>query len=146
MAESWYVTPPSCFSCDPKAAKTDAKSSSLENLLIEHPSMSVYGPSLATNEMDGTSPKQSADTFTSAVRPTGLTRRAGQGKIFLCQSQEKRAPLRSIGSNRAIGHVSSRKSAKRSNQTQHRHLKGQHDKKLNRMTGKHTGMVGKRAK
>lgn len=53
LEESWYVTPPSCFN----ASQGDALSvqtSPLENLLIEHPSMSVYGgpaePWLAVEE------------------------------------------------------------------------------------------------
>lgn len=39
MEESWFVTPPPCFTCtEPILMET----SPLENLLIEHPSMSVY--------------------------------------------------------------------------------------------------------
>ncbi|ELU06190.1 hypothetical protein CAPTEDRAFT_227336 [Capitella teleta] len=37
LCESWLVTPPSCFT-----AAGSARSDPLENLLIEHPSMSVY--------------------------------------------------------------------------------------------------------
>lgn len=38
MDESWFLTPPSCFS----SASIQLEASPLENLLIEHPSMSVY--------------------------------------------------------------------------------------------------------
>lgn len=38
MDESWFLTPPSCFS----SASIQLVASPLENLLIEHPSMSVY--------------------------------------------------------------------------------------------------------
>lgn len=40
MDESWFVTPPSCFSMH--EASIQLEPSPFENLLIEHPSMSVY--------------------------------------------------------------------------------------------------------
>jgi len=39
MEESWFLTPPPCFT---SAAPSGLETSPLENLLIEHPSMSVY--------------------------------------------------------------------------------------------------------
>lgn len=39
MEESWYITPPPCFA---SAGPIILETSPLENLLIEHPSMSVY--------------------------------------------------------------------------------------------------------
>ncbi|XP_076183579.1 tumor protein p53 inducible nuclear protein isoform X2 [Ptiloglossa arizonensis] len=39
LEESWYVTPPPCFT---RAEPVNVETSPLENLLIEHPSMSVY--------------------------------------------------------------------------------------------------------
>jgi len=39
MDESWYVTPPPCFT---STGPVNVETSPLENLLIEHPSMSVY--------------------------------------------------------------------------------------------------------
>lgn len=39
MDESWYVTPPACFT---RASPVHVEKSPLEDLLIEHPSMSVY--------------------------------------------------------------------------------------------------------
>lgn len=39
MDESWFLTPPECFST---VSSIQLESSPLENLLIEHPSMSVY--------------------------------------------------------------------------------------------------------
>lgn len=38
MDESWFVTPPACFT----AEGATAEASPMEDLLIEHPSMSVY--------------------------------------------------------------------------------------------------------
>lgn len=39
VEESWFVTPPPCFT---STAPVTVETSPLENLLIEHPSMSVY--------------------------------------------------------------------------------------------------------
>lgn len=39
MEESWYVTPPACFT---RAGPVNVETSPFEDLLIEHPSMSVY--------------------------------------------------------------------------------------------------------
>lgn len=39
MDESWYVTPPACFT---QPGPVHVETSPLEDLLIEHPSMSVY--------------------------------------------------------------------------------------------------------
>ncbi|XP_073535758.1 tumor protein p53-inducible nuclear protein 1 [Phyllobates terribilis] len=41
LEESWFVTPPPCFTAG-ELATTEVETSPLENLLIEHPSMSVY--------------------------------------------------------------------------------------------------------
>ncbi|KAG5201816.1 hypothetical protein R6Z07F_012502 [Ovis aries] len=43
MDESWFVTPPACFTAEgPGLGPARLQSSPLEDLLIEHPSMSVY--------------------------------------------------------------------------------------------------------
>lgn len=43
MDESWFVTPPACFTAEgPGIGPARLQSSPLEDLLIEHPSMSVY--------------------------------------------------------------------------------------------------------
>ncbi|XP_076757481.1 tumor protein p53 inducible nuclear protein [Xylocopa sonorina] len=39
LEESWYLTPPACFT---RAGPVNVETSPLEDLLIEHPSMSVY--------------------------------------------------------------------------------------------------------
>lgn len=44
MEESWFVTPPPCFNSLSQPIMIET--TPLENLLIEHPSMSVFGPSL----------------------------------------------------------------------------------------------------
>ncbi|XP_038070023.1 tumor protein p53-inducible nuclear protein 2-like [Patiria miniata] len=43
LEESWLVTPPPCFTAGGRSPQ-ELATSPMENLLIEHPSMSVYGP------------------------------------------------------------------------------------------------------
>lgn len=43
MEESWLVTPPPCFTAGGNSPAR-VETGPMENLLIEHPSMSVYGP------------------------------------------------------------------------------------------------------
>jgi hypothetical protein len=47
MDESWFITPPPCFT---STGPINMETSPLENLLIEHPSMSVYRITRNTNE------------------------------------------------------------------------------------------------
>lgn len=42
LEESWFVTPPPCFGGGRRGKPMVLETSPLENLLIEHPSMSVY--------------------------------------------------------------------------------------------------------
>lgn len=51
LEQSWYITPPSCFNASQPHSST-LEASPLENLLIEHPSMSVYGGNTAQLEHD----------------------------------------------------------------------------------------------
>ena len=44
MEESWFMDPPPCFNS--LTHPVNIETTPLENLLIEHPSMSVFGPSL----------------------------------------------------------------------------------------------------
>lgn len=155
MDESWFVTPPSCFNCNTNKNKKKAQPiGTMENLLIEHPSMSVYGPrQLKKNhrqETDGTSPTETA--VKPVVNSKGSSancenRRLRQGKIFLNQPVNKRLPLRAIGSNSsdaAAVFTLSRNGSKRANQVHARLLKGRNQKQYNRKDGKHVGMVAKR--
>uniref|UniRef100_A0A674GYP6 Tumor protein p53 inducible nuclear protein 2 n=1 Tax=Taeniopygia guttata TaxID=59729 RepID=A0A674GYP6_TAEGU len=61
MDESWFVTPPPCFTAE-EPGPDGVESSPMEDLLIEHPSMSVYVTS--TLEVDGEGPEDdAADPF-----------------------------------------------------------------------------------
>lgn len=149
MAESWYVTPPSCFDRQSKRGKKYPPTSTLENLLIEHPSMSVYAPNAQadnnTDQAEGASPKKTA--VRAVVNPKQAdNRRLQHGKVFLNQPVNKRAPLQELGCNyeNSVAFSFSRKGAKRSNNVHHRFLAGRYSKKESRRDGKHGGMVAQR--
>ncbi|XP_073679269.1 tumor protein p53-inducible nuclear protein 2 isoform X2 [Garra rufa] len=81
MDESWFVTPPPCFT----AEGATAEASPMEDLLIEHPSMSVYvspGPLPAVEESTTSlagSVRMSESTVPAVTRssmPTRVTRGA----------------------------------------------------------------------
>ncbi|NXJ70008.1 T53I2 protein, partial [Rostratula benghalensis] len=59
MDESWFVTPPPCFTAE-EPSPDGMGSSPMEDLLIEHPSMSVYITS--TLEVDGEGPEDDAES------------------------------------------------------------------------------------
>ncbi|XP_036670858.3 filaggrin-2 isoform X1 [Drosophila suzukii] len=64
MEESWYVTPPPCFT---SIGPINMETSPFENLLIEHPSMSVYRSIRSTQE--GTESFVNLDLGVSAEVP-----------------------------------------------------------------------------
>ncbi|KAH8286371.1 hypothetical protein KR054_007984 [Drosophila jambulina] len=64
MEESWYVTPPPCFT---SIGPINMETSPFENLLIEHPSMSVYRSIRSTQE--GTESFVNLDLGLSAELP-----------------------------------------------------------------------------
>ncbi|XP_053849351.1 tumor protein p53-inducible nuclear protein 2 isoform X2 [Vidua macroura] len=66
MDESWFVTPPPCFTAE-EPGPDSVGSSPMEDLLIEHPSMSVYVTS--TLEVDGEGPEDDAAEDVAEPRP-----------------------------------------------------------------------------
>lgn len=82
LEESWFVTPPACFT---RAQPLPLEPSPLENLLIEHPSMSVYllplyGPDGGTRPPPHPSAKPRPPPHLSAKpRPPHLQRAPGNG-------------------------------------------------------------------
>ncbi|KAJ8408052.1 hypothetical protein AAFF_G00262800 [Aldrovandia affinis] len=70
MDESWFVTPPPCFTAEGATAET----SPMEDLLIEHPSMSVYvSPStLSMVEESAASLAVSVSMMTDPVSPAAV--------------------------------------------------------------------------
>lgn len=89
LEESWFITPPPCFtghSNQPILLET----SPLENLLIEHPSMSVYAhhvpPRLALDPLPRRSMLQPELDFLSA----NLTASGGKDKTRLVEGARRR--------------------------------------------------------
>lgn len=79
LEESWFVTPPACFT---RAQHLPLEPSPLENLLIEHPSMSVYLLPLHGNDgrlhpQHGNRPRP--PHLSSKPRPPHLQRAPGNG-------------------------------------------------------------------
>ncbi|XP_050316117.1 tumor protein p53-inducible nuclear protein 2 [Anthonomus grandis grandis] len=66
LEESWFVTPPPCFSS--QTGPVQLRTSPLENLLIEHPSMSVYQRSVGSHRVTG-QPLQQPGSSASSVVP-----------------------------------------------------------------------------
>lgn len=64
LEESWYITPPSCFNVSESDSST-LETSPLENLLIEHPSMSVYGVTEAGLEDSSSTAEQTPESSQS---------------------------------------------------------------------------------
>lgn len=144
LEESWYVTPPPCFEASGLSPE-GLESSPMEDLLIEHPSMSVYGPGVRRQSPSVSSASRSSSAPTSAER-TQVERREPRRTVqFQAQLEliEKRRqtepPLQ--GSIRANG-----KNLKKQNMVHFQNnSRSKRNKKRNRMVGKHAGMQGKRA-
>lgn len=132
LEESWLVTPPQCFNSKRRRNK-NAKTSPMENLLIEHPSMSIYQDNEEIAEEDDDEPQQELELR------QGETHRAVAGRL---QELQKRQPLKDL--NTKPQRNSSPKSMKRKNMVYVRSHSTRKNKQYGRMNGKHTAMVGKR--
>lgn len=142
LEESWYVTPPPCFEASGLSPEV-LEASPMEDLLIEHPSMSVYGPGIRRY-----SPSLSCTSRNSSTARNGeeVVERREPRRTVQFQAQleliEKRRqtepPLQ--GSVRA-----NRKNLKKQNMVQFQNnSRSKRNKKRNRMLGKHVGLHGKR--
>ncbi|KAK7498765.1 hypothetical protein BaRGS_00009857 [Batillaria attramentaria] len=69
LTESWIVTPPPCFTASGSVAQLEE--SPLENLLIEHPSMSVY------HAHRGSESTNDQENIVAVVPPSGHRRQHG---------------------------------------------------------------------
>lgn len=142
LEESWYVTPPPCFEASGLSPEV-LEASPMEDLLIEHPSMSVYGPGIRRH-----SPSLSSTSRNSSTARNGeeVVERREPRRTVQFQAQleliEKRRqtepPLQ--GSIRA-----NRKNLKKQNMVHFQNnSRSKRNKKRNRMLGKHVGLPGKR--
>ncbi|XP_048405640.1 tumor protein p53-inducible nuclear protein 1 isoform X1 [Stegostoma tigrinum] len=112
LEESWFVTPPPCFTAEGQD-DIQVESSPLENLLIEHPSMSVYAASNThitleedTSEEinDGNVPQHRVERWAApaaaavAGRAGGLLEKVSQ--VRRIQRAKQRAERRQLSRNR----------------------------------------------
>ena len=88
MEESWFVTPPPCFNS--LSHPVIIEETPLENLLIEHPSMSVFGPSLPP--IDRRSSHRNSDS--SAI--PSPTNRSSNGTAVISTEPQSRRQLRQL--------------------------------------------------
>lgn len=112
----------------------------MENLLIEHPSMSIYHGSQTAESKAETIDEEAKDGVVSARRDT---HKAVAGRLL---SLEKRPPLKEMNARSSSQRKqNSAKSIKRKNQVYVRQHDTRKNKQYGRMTGKHTAMVAKRS-
>lgn len=143
LEESWYVTPPPCFEASGLSPEV-LESSPMEDLLIEHPSMSVYGPGVREQSPSVSSASRSSSTPRSEEGAEVERREPRRTVQFQAQLEmiEKRRqtepPLQ--GSVRP-----NRKNLKKQNMVHFQsNSRSKRNKKRNRMLGKHVGVHGKR--
>ncbi|XP_033365072.1 tumor protein p53-inducible nuclear protein 2 isoform X3 [Bombus vosnesenskii] len=97
LEESWYVTPPACFT---RAGPVNVETSPLEDLLIEHPSMSVYratAPSIAPE----TPPPTPDAPEERVVEEDALPNVASSAPVTATPASPERAPGRSQNGQQA---------------------------------------------
>jgi hypothetical protein len=90
MEESWFVTPPPCFNSlsNPIIIETTP----FENLLIEHPSMSVFGPSLPPTHHLSLRRDSLSSSSTTLSSPTDTS--SNDSIILLTQEQKRQTRRR----------------------------------------------------
>ena len=134
MEESWLVTPPQCFNAKIEINK-NSKMSPMENLLIEHPSMSIYHGSEDDKE------RKVLEVKEMAVSRQHCDHRALAGRLQLLES---RTPLKDLSEKMLNKKRISGNNNKQKNMVYIRSRSTRKNKQYGRMNSKHTGMVGKR--
>ncbi|XP_067856388.1 tumor protein p53-inducible nuclear protein 2 isoform X1 [Heptranchias perlo] len=112
LEESWFVTPPPCFTAEGQN-EVQVESSPLENLLIEHPSMSVYAASntnISTVEEDASEEINDGNATQTRVErwavptPAAVLGRAGilekASQVRRIQRAKQRVEKRQLSRNR----------------------------------------------
>lgn len=149
LEESWYITPPSCFNANQTHSST-LETSPLENLLIEHPSMSVYDATEAWLE----ALEDSASSTDAEQTPENLPNQSGQtmeprsshrrvlrvvDKIELLKRRVQKNVLEQTKKNLRNNKI------ERQNKTQkHKPRSRRKQKQIDRKEGKHSGVYSNR--
>lgn len=94
LEESWYVTPPACFT---RAGPVNVETSPLEDLLIEHPSMSVYRATASpvAPETPPPTPDASEDVVEEDVLPDLVSSAPDTAAAAAAAASPERSPRRS---------------------------------------------------
>lgn len=84
-SNGWYVTPPSCFTAGSPPHAIEA--SPLEDLLIEHPSMSVYHNKISTRRGSLSSQDSSSSSSSPSPRdqPVLENQVSASSRLFTCE-------------------------------------------------------------
>lgn len=139
---AWILTPPPCFTAEGEAS-ISVEMSPMENLLIEHPSMSVYGPTLRSRRGGSTADESNSSESSNDAE----TRRATRAGIA-CHQPPRRPPavavkaglvenVQNIRSSQRLQHgyntrQLSRNSISHSNKVNEYRSLGKHQRKHNR--------------
>lgn len=139
MEESWYVTPPPCFEAGGLSPQL-LERSPMEDLLIEHPSMSVYGPRLRRQDSAPSCSSRSSSTPDVEGNECATRRQPRrtvhfQAQLALIEKRRQTEPPTTAKPR------PTKKKLKRQNLV---HNRTKRCKKRDRMLGKHIGMHGKR--
>lgn len=149
LEESWYITPPSCFNAS-QADSSSLETSPLENLLIEHPSMSVYGPTQALwDDVDDDSrstgeqtPEDSQNEADRAIEQNGHTHRRVLRVVDKVKMLERRVQKNVLEQAKK---QLRKKQLERHNKTQeHTRHSRRKQKKIDRKQGKHSRVYSNR--
>lgn len=113
MHESWILTPPPCFTAGGPTSQVPM--TEMENLLIEHPSMSVYNShcSRGSSGEDSNLSESSTDSISNIVAKKGLRPRNSQGQVI---RQAPRRPNAVAARCGILAQAEALKSAQRSKQ------------------------------
>lgn len=83
MEESWFITPPPCFINH--SNQINIETTPFENLLIEHPSMSVFGPSLPRTTSLSSLPSSLSSHASESSSPTSSSATSSSNSVVTSQ-------------------------------------------------------------
>ncbi|OAD57449.1 Tumor protein p53-inducible nuclear protein 2 [Eufriesea mexicana] len=99
LEESWYVTPPACFT---RAGPVNVETSPLEDLLIEHPSMSVYRATASPVAPETPPPTPDAPEEWDVEEDVPPSVVSGATAAIAAAASPERSPRRSVEEQPAI--------------------------------------------
>ncbi|KAK3707968.1 hypothetical protein QZH41_010721 [Actinostola sp. cb2023] len=143
IEESWYVTPPSCFDAG-DATEASLEANPFEDLLIEHPSMSVYGPRRTRSSSRAGSKSSSRPGSLQTDENQAVERRSARRNVRFQEQLDVITKRRLVEAPKNASVKTNSKNLKRQNSVHHHPSRSRRTKKRDRMVGKHIGLHGKR--